>query len=458
MQNGAINVSKIQDLKKELNDLEAGSNTAILSQAEVELKKSLQEQLWSAALAYESMLRQKSRVKWIREGDRNSAYFHRMINHRRRINAIQGLLIAGEWVQEPTRVKNAVLNHFKHRFSEQNPQRPTLDGVHFPSLGQEDKDCLTARFGEEEIKAAVWACGGDKSLGPDGFNFNFIKQFWETLKPDFTRFLDEFYINGRFPKGSNASFIALIPKTTNPQTLNDYRPISLIGCVYKIVSKILATKLARVLPHLIDERQTTFLKGRHILHGVMIANEVIVEAKYKKNPCMIFKVDFEKAYDSVSWGFLNYMMMRMGFYEKWRQWIYGCLSSATISILINGSPTSEFVPQRGLRQGDPLAPFLFNIVAEGLTGLMRTTISKNMFHSYQVGSQKEEINILQYADDTLFFGTATMDNIRVLKSILRIFEMDSGLKINYAKSQFGCMGKSEAWCREAALFLSTVVS
>ena len=169
---------------------------------------------------------------------------------------------------------------------------------------------------------------------------------------------------------------------------------------------------------------------------------------------MIFKVDFEKAYDSVSWGFLNYMMMRMGFSGKWRQWIYGCLSSATISILINGSPTSEFVPHRGLRQGDPLAPFLFNIVAEGLTGLMRTAISKNLFHSYRVGRQKEEINILQYANDTLFFGTATMDNIRVLKSILRIFEMVSGLKINYAKSQFGCMGKSEVWCREAALFLN----
>ena len=167
-----------------------------------------------------------------------------------------------------------------------------------------------------------------------------------------------------------------------------------------------------------------------------------------------FKVDFEKSYDTVSWGFLNYMMMRMGFSDKWRQWIDGCLSSATISILVNGSPTSEFVPQRGLRQGDPLAPFLFNIAAEGLTGLMRSAISKNLFHSYQVGRQKEEINILQYADDTLFFGTASMDNIRVLKSVLRIFEMVSGLKINYTKSQFGCMGKSEAWCREAALFLN----
>jgi len=104
-----------------------------------------------------------------------------------------------------------------------------------------------------------------------------------------------------------------------------------------------------VLPHLIDERQTTFMKGRHILHGVLIANEVIAEAKSRNKSCMVFKVDFEKAYDLVSWGFLNYMMMRMGFCEGWRKWIYGCMSSATISILINGSPTREFAPERGLR-------------------------------------------------------------------------------------------------------------
>ena len=139
------------------------------------------------------------------------------------------------WVHEPSSVKIAALNHFKDRFSEQNSNRPTLDGVQFPSLGQREKESLVARFYELEIKSAVWDCGGDKSPGPDGFNFNFIKQFWEILKPNFIRFLDEFYINGIFPKGSNASFIALIPKLNDPQSLNDYRPISLIGCVYKIV-------------------------------------------------------------------------------------------------------------------------------------------------------------------------------------------------------------------------------
>ncbi|KHN18074.1 Transposon TX1 putative 149 kDa protein, partial [Glycine soja] len=120
-------------------------------------------------------------------------------------------------------------------------------------------ESLVDRFTELEIKSAVWACGGDKSPGLDGLNFNFIKQFWETLKPDFIIFFDEFFINGRFPKGSNASFIALIPKTNSPQSLNDYRPISLIGCVYKIMSKVLANRLALVLPHLIDERQIAFL-------------------------------------------------------------------------------------------------------------------------------------------------------------------------------------------------------
>ena len=120
-------------------------------------KKSLLEQLWAAATAYESMLRQKSRVKWIREGDSNSTYFHRLINHRRRVSAFQGLLMDGEWVHDPSNIKRVVLTHFKDRFTEQNHNRPTLDGVHFPSLDQDQNESLVARFSEMEIKAAVWA-------------------------------------------------------------------------------------------------------------------------------------------------------------------------------------------------------------------------------------------------------------------------------------------------------------
>ena len=161
----------------------------------------------------------------------------------------------------------------------------------------------------------------------------------------------------------------------------------------------------------------------------------------------MFKVDFEKAYDSVSWHFLFYMMRRMGFHEKWIGWIKGCLSSTSISILVNGSPTSEFKPQRGLRQGDPLAPFLFDLVAEGLTGMMRAAVSKNCYHSFMVGKKKIPVNILQFADDTIFFGEPSMDNVTVIKAILKSFEMVSGLRINFAKSQFGAIGQIEDWCR-----------
>ena len=147
-------------------------------------------------------------------------------------------------------------------------------------------------------------------------------------------------------------------------------------------------------------------------------------------------------------------MTRLGFCPIWRKWISACLQSATISILVNGSPTKELVPSRGLRQGDPLAPMLFNIVAEGLTGMMREALNKNLYRSFLVGKQNVPINILQYADDTVFVGEASWDNIIVLKSMLRGFEMVSGLRINYAKSQFGVVGFQPNWAHDAAQLLN----
>ena len=148
------------------------------------------------------------------------------------------------------------------------------------------------------------------------------------------------------------------------------------------------------------------------------------------------------------------MLRRLGFCNKWIQWIEGCLKSAAISVLVNDSPTSEFIPQRGLGQGDPLAPLLFNIVAEALTGLMREAVSKKLITEFLVGKDDVVVSILKYTDDTIFFGEATLQNVRVIESILRCFELASGLKINYAKSCFRAMGKSDQWRKEAAEYLN----
>jgi len=168
-----------------------------------------------------------------------------------------------------------------------------------------------------------------------------------------------FHICGRWPKGCNASFISLIPKVDNPQGLDEYRPISLVGSMYEIISKILSKRLQKVLYKIIDNKQSAFIEGKGILDSVVAVNEVIDEVRRKKESCIILKTNFEKAYDSVNWEFLFYMLQRLGFCQKWIKWIRGCLESSTISILVNGSPTEQFVPTKGLRQGDPLAPFLF---------------------------------------------------------------------------------------------------
>jgi len=342
-------------------------------------------------------------------------------------------------------VKEEVRRFFMNRFSEPEQGRLDLNGIRFHGIGQQQNDMLVGSFHEDEIRAVVWDCGSEESPGPDGLNFEFIKQFWKLLKPDISRFLDEFHANRIFPKGSNASFIALIPKVKDPQNLNEYKPISLIGCVYKIMAKLLANRLKKVMPEIIDARQSTFIGGRHLLHSVLIANEAVEEAKRCHKQFLVFKVDYERAYDSVSWNFLSYMMRRLGFCPKWICWIEGCLSSTSVSILVNGSPTNEFIPQRGLRQGNPLAPLLFNIVAEGLTSLMREALDKSLFSNFLVGENNEAVNILQYADDTIFFGEATMHNVKTIKTMLRSFELASGLKINFVKSCFGAIRKSDRW-------------
>ncbi|XP_071687548.1 uncharacterized protein [Rutidosis leptorrhynchoides] len=257
---------------------------------------------------------------------------------------------------------------------------------------------------ESEIVEAINDYGSEKAPGLDGFNLRFFKKFWDVIKGDVINAISWFWEKGEFSKGCNASFVTLIPKKNDPITLGDYRPISLISSFYKIVAKILSNQLQKVIPRLVGSEQSAFLRERYILDGVLVANETIEYLKSNRKKGLIFKVDFEKAFDSLNWDFLLEVMRCMGFGERWCKWIHAGLKSASISILIDGSPTREFNLGRGVRQGDPLSPFLFILAAEGLNILTKTAVSRGLFNGVEVGRDKVLLLHLQYADDTMFLG------------------------------------------------------
>lgn len=206
---------KVKLIQDELNRFEEMTMDTQLSSQETRVRRQLQANLWVVAHSHESLLRQKARSRWIKEGDCNSRYFHLMMNASCRHNLLKGIMSEGGWVDEPQKVKEVVKDFFQKRFHEPVLIRLTLEGIRFQTLNQQQNDILTGSFREEEVREAVWECGRDKSPGSDGLNFKFIKKFWKIIKPDVLCFLDEFHINGIFPKGGNASFIALIPKVTH---------------------------------------------------------------------------------------------------------------------------------------------------------------------------------------------------------------------------------------------------
>ena len=370
---------KIDGLKVRLSELDEKGEEGGLSVEEIDEMRGLTHDIHSLSRVSTSISWQQSWVLWLKEGDANSKYFHSVLASRRRRNAIVSLSVNGNMVEVVQPIRSVIYTHFKEHFAASSIIRPGVENLVFKNLSYAEGSGLIKPFSEGEVKVVVWDCNSFKSPGLNGVNLGFIKDFWELLKGDVMRFISYFHRNGKLTRGINTTFIALIPKVGCPQRLNDFRPISLVGSLYKILSKVLSNRLRMIIGGVISETQTTFVKDRQILDGILIANEVVDKAKKSKKELMFFKVDFEKAYDSVDWGYLDAVMQKMAFPVLWRKWIKEYISTTTASILVNGSPTDEFPIHKGLRQGDPLSPFLFLIATEGLNVMMKSVVDNNLY-------------------------------------------------------------------------------
>ncbi|CAJ2673212.1 unnamed protein product [Trifolium pratense] len=246
---------------KELNEVEEvlanGLNDPITTNP-----SELVTKFWEQLHFKENLIHQKSRTKWIQEGDSNTRYFHACIKGRRRRNQIVFLKKGNSLIQGVAEIKEEVKDHFSRHFTKEWSSRPFLQVIAFDTLSADDNALLLEPFEEEEVKETIWSCDGSKSPGPDGFNLIFFKVCWPIVKYDVMAFLREFHASVCLPKVVTASFLTVIPKKDHPQDLFDYRPICLIGSLYKILSKLLANRLKRVLGKVISNFQSAFLPHR----------------------------------------------------------------------------------------------------------------------------------------------------------------------------------------------------
>ncbi|KAJ0588293.1 putative RNA-directed DNA polymerase [Helianthus annuus] len=266
----------------------------------------------------------------------------------------------------------------------------------------------------------------------------------------FSRIFSWFHENGEISNGSSSSFIALIPKVKDPVSLGNFRPISLVGVISKVISKVIANRFRKVLDGVISNSQSAFLSGRYILDGPLIVNELITWVKKRKDRAFLFKIDFEKAFDNVRWSFVVNVLHQMGFPSTWVKWISGILKSARSSVLVNGATTFQFRCEKGMRQGDPLSPFLFLVVMEALSRMLSRAKEAGIIKGIPTPNNGPVISHLLYADDAIVLGEWCREELGNVLRILRCFFLCSGLKINLDKSSLFGIGVNSDDTKEMA--------
>ncbi|GJV25697.1 putative RNA-directed DNA polymerase [Tanacetum coccineum] len=391
-------VSKLKLLKKPLRKLNF----------EVEELRVLKA--YKAALKDEELfLRQKAKVKWL-EAEYEGVPF------------------------DANNVGDQFVNHFKNVLGQSSYVLPFTD---LNSLFVKKLPVLEALnlVRNEEIKSALFDIDRNKASGLDGFSSQFFKVSWSVVGDDVCKAVRDFFSNGKLLKEINPTVISLVPKVASPSKVSDYRPIACCNVVYKIISKVICNRLKGVLGFLVDENQSAFIPTRQISDNIMLSQELMRNYHRNRGPAKCaFKIDIEKAYDSVEWVFLSSILKHFGFPELLVKWIMSCVTSTSFTVNVNGDHTGFFKGMRGLRQGDPLSPYLFTLVMEVFNLVLRREIDKSPSFRYHWQCKELKLTHLCFADDLLLFCNGDSRSVAVLKNALTEFGGLSGLLPNLTKS------------------------
>ncbi|XP_077232359.1 uncharacterized protein LOC143869136 [Tasmannia lanceolata] len=405
-------------------------------------EQDIREKFTRTAQQEESLFHQKSRVDWLNLGDSNTEYFHSAMSMRRNQNQIQAIEDDnGELCTEPKGIADILVNHFSCLLNHNCPMTGDLPAPQY-KLSPDDARDLVRPFQAEEIKEVVFKCDGNRAPGPDGFNGVFFKHFWYLIATEVVEAIHYFFRTGNLLPAFNTTFIALIPKCSGASSPNHFRPISLCNFFYKIISKLLASRLSKVLNRIVSPNQSAFIKDRLIQDNVLLSHGLCHNFhKASNTKALCLKLDLKKAYDYVIHEALLGFMRKIGFRTLWCTWISKCIASPSFSVLLNGSPKGFFQSSNGLRQGDHLSPLLFCLVMEIFSCMLN---SAQALGKIKTPFSKGNLNInhVMYADDVMVFITPDLESVAGIKECLQSFKRIAGLDVNFQKSEAFLSGTS----------------
>ncbi|XP_050222138.1 uncharacterized protein LOC126672232 [Mercurialis annua] len=409
------------------------------SQKLADLEQKLKVELNETLLQEELLWIQKSRSEWILDGDRNTKFYHQKVKQRRRRNKIVALKDEeGNIITDQEALKELALNFFSNLFTGAGDLESLPPSeFSFPVIEASILSKISAVVTEEEIKLSLWDMNPWKAPGIDGLHASFYQSHWSIVGQKLVSFIKDIFSGSPIPPEANKTLITLIPKNDYPESLKQYRPISLCNVSFKIITKLIARRLQQIMPVIIGPEQTSFVAGRHITDNIILAQEAMHSMRKKtgKRGYMAIKIDLEKAYDKISWHFLQETLVLAGVPENITKVIMQCVTTTTLSIMWNGAPLPAFHPSCGLRQGDPLSPYLFVLCIERLAHMINSAVTNGSWRPLRLGRNNPPLSHLFFADDLMLFCEASLDQGRVVNQILQTFCKASGQRVNNEKTK-----------------------
>ena len=305
-------------------------------------------------------------------------------------------------------------------------------------LLEEEREVLEEDVTRKEVEVSLWSVKPFKAPGLDGYHAGFYQRNWHIVKDSVVKLVAKFFESGSMPNHLNKTLITLIPKCPGADCLSLFRPISLCNTIYKLVTKVLVNKIRPMLNNLVSPLQTAFVPGRKGMDNMIIVQELIHTMKQKKGKqgYMAIKVDLEKVYDRLEWHFICDMLNMYNIPPKMISLIMSCITGSSISVLFNGGCLEPFLPTRGIRQGDPLSPYLFILCMELLGFLIEDMCANNLWNPLKASNFGPAFSHLFFADDLVLFAKADRKNCQSVRDVLDTFCDLSGQKVNLSKPKF----------------------